>query len=100
MWVFDKKPDIVFPPQTSSACYIEDDKFYTTSLQKGRTSIVSIQRNLGFSGKLQKKEQETICGIKVQNYPNGLYVWTRDKKILAQKQLSKRIHPYCPAYLK
>jgi hypothetical protein len=99
MWIFEKKPDIVFPPQIDSACHVEDGNFYVTSLRKGRNKLIGIQRNLGFSDKLQKKDLE-LDGVEMRAYEDGLFIWTdKDGKILTMKQLAKRKHPYCPAYL-
>jgi ComEC/Rec2-related protein len=98
MWILEKKPDIVFPPQVASACYVEDGTFYVTSLKKGRNKLLSIQRNLGFSGDLKKKALN-FDGVEVREYKNGLFIWTQNGHILEKKQLAERKHPYCPAYL-
>ncbi|MBQ9335378.1 MAG: ComEC/Rec2 family competence protein [Alphaproteobacteria bacterium] len=93
-WIFQTSPDIVFPPKTPIACFVEDSNFYATSLRKGRNFAFAIQRNLGFSGKLNKKAY-TNTRWEIAEYPNGLYVWSKSGKT---KQLASRKHPYCPAY--
>ncbi len=93
-WIFRPPPDIIFPPGVEIACFIENNNFYTTSLKKGRRVALSVQRNLGFSGKLSKKGCQD-GKWKVSNYSNGLYIWTKSGKT---QQLAKRKHPYCPAY--
>ena len=90
LWIFQDKPYLIFPPDTESVCFIENEKFYTTSLQKGRKATLSIQRNLGFSGNLIKKK----FNGEIKNYSRGLYVWKSGKI----KELAERKHPYCPAY--
>jgi competence protein ComEC len=98
IWIFEKKPDIVIPPQVASACYVEDGVFYATSLKKGRNKFLGIQKNLGFSGDLKKKELK-LDEVEIRDYKNGLFIWTQNGKILEVKQLAEKRHPYCPAYL-
>ena len=93
-WIFRDRPDIVFIPNSDVVCFIENSKFVTSSLRKARRSSFAIQRNLGFSGKLTKKEfysEKWRPGI----YERGLYIWLRTGET---KQLAERKHPYCPAY--
>jgi len=93
-WFCRERPDIVFIPNKDVVCFIENSNFFTSSLRKARRSSVAIQRNLGFSGKLTKKEfysKKWKTGI----YPRGLYIWS---KLGQTKQLAERRHPYCPAY--
>jgi competence protein ComEC len=97
MWIFESKPDIIFPPQIDAACYIEDGSCYATSLKRGRNSLLSIQRNLGYSGPLQKKELN-IDGLEMKAYKNGLFIWIQNGHILKMKQIAERKHPYCPAH--
>ncbi|MDR1476322.1 MAG: ComEC/Rec2 family competence protein [Holosporales bacterium] len=98
MWVFEKGPDIIFPPQIKAACYAKDGEFYATSLRKGRSSIFGIQRNLGFAGEIQKKDL-IMEGIELKTYDHGLYIWTQDgETVIQRKRLAERKHPYCPAH--
>jgi hypothetical protein len=92
-WIFEKSPDIIVPPDSDVVCFIEDGKFYTTSLQKSRPKVLSIQRNLGFDGKLCKKEIEHFP-FERKKYPQGLFIWSKTNKV---KQIAKRNHPFCPA---
>ncbi|MDR1234085.1 MAG: ComEC/Rec2 family competence protein [Holosporales bacterium] len=97
MWIIQEGPDIIMPPNLEVICHIDQDgNFYTTSVRKGRNQIISIQRNLGFSGKLKKKE---FTSIEVKSHPQGLYIWTGDNGVTKRKQMARRLHPYCPAYL-
>ena len=93
LWIFESKPDVIFPPATDSVCFIENGKFYTKSLQKGRKAMLSIQRNLGFDGKLEKKDFP--YEFEQKKYENGLFIWHKTNQF---KELAKRAHPYCPAY--
>jgi competence protein ComEC len=97
LYYFEESPDIIFPPNSNSVCYIENGEFYTTSVREGRNKILSIQRNLGFSGKPIKKELENNF-IERRKYGQGLFIWTKNGKIIKRRQIAKRIHPYCPAY--
>lgn len=90
LWFFQKPPVVVFPPGIESVCFIEDDQFFVDSIQKGRRAFLSIQRNLGFSGKLMKRK----FGHEIRMYPFGMYIWKSGKSM----QLADRKHPYCPAY--
>lgn len=92
-WILEEKPDIIIPPQSEIICFVKDNTFYTTSIQKGRRNSLSIQRNLGFDGKLIKSPFEK----NFNKYENGLFIWST-KGI--QKEIAKRQHPYCPAYFK
>ncbi|MDR2458503.1 MAG: ComEC/Rec2 family competence protein [Holosporales bacterium] len=92
MWICEDQPDVVIPPNSGVVCFTMDGKFYTTSLQKSRLQVSSIQKSLGFSGKLNKKEYDGELGAE---HSRGLYVWTRSGKI---KQLAIQKHPYCPAH--
>lgn len=93
-WIFRDFPDIIFIPNTEVACFIKNTNFFTSSLRKGRRASLAIQRNLGFSGKLIKKEFHSQ-EWKIATHPNGLYIWSSSRKA---KQLAERKHPYCPAY--
>lgn len=93
-WVFRDCPDIIFIPEKDVVCFVENSNFFTTSLRKGRRLSLAVQRNLGFSGKLTKKEFYSTRW-KTEIYPRGLYIWLRTGET---KQLAERQHPYCPAY--
>ncbi len=93
-WTFRDCPDIIFIPNSDIVCFIENSNFFTSSLRKGRRSSSAIQRNLGFSGKLTKKEFYSEKW-RTEIYPRGLYIWLKTGET---KQLAKRRHPYCPAY--
>jgi competence protein ComEC len=95
LWIFEEPPDIIVPPRTDTVCFAEDGTFYSTSLQKGRRQVLSIQRNTGFDGKLIKKEISNFP-LERRMYEDGLYIWSKSKRIM---RLAKRKHPYCPAYL-
>ncbi len=92
-WAIEEKPDIIISPESDVVCFVENGNFYTTSIQKGKRNSLSIQRNLGFDGKLIKRNFEKDFG----KYENGLFVWS--KKGYA-KEISQSHHPYCPAYFK
>ncbi len=98
LYYFDKTPNVVFPPEEPVVCFVEDGKFYTTSIQKGKNKIKSIQRNLGFQEDLVKKEFKGFEDVERKIYKQGLFLWTKDGKILDRKQISQKRHPYCPAY--
>ncbi|MDR0640401.1 MAG: ComEC/Rec2 family competence protein [Holosporales bacterium] len=99
LWIIGKGPDIILPPKLETACHIDQDgNFCATSVRKGRNQILSVQRNLGFSGPIKKKELANNDVI-IKTYQQGLYLWTRDHQIIKRKQIAKRAHPYCPAYL-
>ncbi|MDR0744764.1 MAG: ComEC family competence protein, partial [Holosporales bacterium] len=93
-YFLETPPNIIIPPNSRAICYIEDNKFYTTSIREGRNKILSIQRNLGYSGKLEKKERNNEY---IKKYEQGLFVWTKNGKIIRKCQIAKRPHPYCPA---
>lgn len=93
-WSFRNFPDIMFIPRSEVACFIENANFLTTSLRSGRRASLAIQRTLGFSGKLMKKEFHS-SQWEMKAYPNGLYIWSNSMKT---KQLADRKHPYCPAH--
>jgi competence protein ComEC len=92
MWIFEDQPDVVIPPNSGVVCFVRDGKFYTTSLQKSRLQVSSIQKSLGFSGKPNKGEYDGMLGTE---HDLGLYVWTKAGKT---KQLAIQRHPYCPAH--
>ncbi|MDR1609423.1 MAG: ComEC/Rec2 family competence protein [Holosporales bacterium] len=92
MWIYEDQPAVVMPPNSDVVCFVSDGKFYTTSLQKSRLQVSSIQKNLGFSGKPGKREYDGALGTK---HERGLYVWTKSGKM---KQLAVQKHPYCPAH--
>lgn len=94
LWSLEEKPDIIISPKSETICFVENNNFYTTSLQKGRRSSLSIQRNLGYDGKLIKKAFEKNIET---NTKNGLFIWSQKRVI---KELTKSNHPYCPAYFK
>lgn len=95
-WVFESKPDIIIPPETDAICFIEDGKFYATSKQKGRNKILAIQRNLGFSGDIEKKDfKRDHIKFEKKIYKQGLFIWSKNKKV---KQIAQNQHPYCPAF--
>ena len=96
-YIFEKNPDIVVPPGSEVVCFVKDGVFYSTSLQKGRNKVNSIQKNLGFSGAISKKEF-TDFKLDKRTYNQGLFFWTKNGKIVEKKQIAKRRHPYCPAY--
>jgi competence protein ComEC len=92
IWVLATKPDVIAVPGENVICFIEDSKFYTTSLQKGRRKVTSIQRNLGFDGRLEKRKYHwSFCNV----YEDGLFIWSKTDKIM---KIARRKHPYCPAY--
>lgn len=91
-WGLEKKPNIIVPPQSNIVCFVENNNFYTTSVQKGRRSALAIQRNLGFEGKLIKKP---FAEELPKEPENGLYIWTKHN---CEKEIALRKHPYCPAY--
>lgn len=93
-WIFRDFPDIIFIPNANVVCFTQNTNFFTSSLRKGRRASLAIQRNLGFSGKLIKKEFHSQRW-KTATYPNGLYIWSEAGKAT---QLAGRKHPYCPAY--
>ncbi|MDR0942669.1 MAG: ComEC/Rec2 family competence protein [Holosporales bacterium] len=97
-WILEESPDIIVPPNSDVVCFIENGKFYATSLKKDRPRVLSVQRNLGFDGKLEKKEIACFpfAGFQFEKgkYPRGLFVWSKTNKI---KQIAKRRHPFCPA---
>ncbi|MBR1479584.1 MAG: ComEC/Rec2 family competence protein [Alphaproteobacteria bacterium] len=91
-WVFAPKPYIICPPGGGVVCFVEDGRFYTTSLRKGRRAAEAVQRNLGFDGKLKKRPcpyELPLCEV---NTDSGLYVWSDTSRTLADKT-----HPFCPA---
>ncbi|MDR1390964.1 MAG: ComEC/Rec2 family competence protein [Holosporales bacterium] len=92
IWIFEKKPDIIIPPESDIICFVKDGNFYTTSVRKGRKKALSIQRNLGFSGKLEKKEAHFL---EKKECPKGLFIWSKQNKV---KQIAEKIHPYCPTH--
>ncbi len=93
LWKFEEKPDVIIFPNSEVICFAENGNFYTTSIQKGRRNSLSIQRNLGFYGKLIKKTFEKDF----DKYENGLFIWLKKGYI---KEIAQRKHPYCPAYFK
>lgn len=93
LWAIEEKPDIIISPKSYVICFVENGNFYTTSIQKGRRNTLSIQRNLGFDGKLIKKTFEKDF----DKYENGLFVWSQKGYT---KEIAQRKHPYCPAYFK
>lgn len=91
-WALTSKPDIVVVPGENVLCFVEGGKFYSTSLQKGRRKVASIQRNFGFDGRIEKrKPTRPFHDI----YEDGLFIWSKTGKIM---KIAKRKHPYCPAY--
>ncbi|MDR0630444.1 MAG: ComEC/Rec2 family competence protein [Holosporales bacterium] len=96
LWIFEKKPNLIIPPDTSEACLVKEGEFYVTSLQKARNKFLAIQRNLGLSGKLNKIDKRDIP-IELKRYEQGLFCWIENGKITKTRQIAKRKHPYCPA---
>ncbi|MDR3224153.1 MAG: ComEC/Rec2 family competence protein [Holosporales bacterium] len=92
LWIFETSPNIIVPPKSDVICFVENGKLYSTSLQKSRPQIMSIQRNLGFDGKLEKKKFNGY--IPTCKHKTGIYIWT---KLNIVKTLAERKHPYCPA---
>jgi competence protein ComEC len=97
MWIFEERPDVVIPPNSNVVCFVKDGKFYATSLQKRRLQVSSIQRSLGFDGKISKREYDDARYGNLQEtyHKHGIYIWTKSGKI---RQLSSPKHPYCPAH--
>ncbi len=93
LWKLEEKPDVIISPNSEVICFVENCNFYTTSIQKGRRNSLSIQRNLGFDGKLIKKSFEN----NFSKYKNGLFIWSKEGYT---KEIVQRKHPYCPAYFK
>ena len=97
LYYFEKSPNIIIPPDAAIACFIENGKFYTTSLKSGRNKVLAIQRNLGFSGDLVKKDLDTD-EIDIQKYEKGLFIFKEGGSLERICQIANRVHPYCPAY--
>ncbi|GHT88357.1 hypothetical protein FACS1894113_0610 [Alphaproteobacteria bacterium] len=97
LYSFEENPNIIFAPGIDTPCYIEDGKFYAPSKRKGWRKFISIQRNLGFSGELEKMELED-CLVERKKYENGLFIWSKNGKIIRKCQIAQRLHPYCPAF--
>jgi hypothetical protein len=94
IWVLAPKPDVVMVPGENVICFIENETFYATSLQKGRRKVASIQRNLGFDGRIEKRK---IPWPLQDTYEDGLFIWSKTNKAM---RVAKRKHPYCPAYFR
>jgi competence protein ComEC len=92
MWIFEGRPDVVIPPNSGVVCFVKGGKFFATSLQKSRLQVLSVQNNLGLSGKPTKVNYDELPDA---TYERGLYIWTRSGKVM---QLAVQKHPYCPAH--
>ena len=97
LYLFEKTPDIIIPPKANVVCFVKDGVFYSTSTSKGRNKVKSIQRNLGFSGEI-KKSVNVDFSIEQKIYDQGLFLWTKNEKILKKRQLANKRHPYCPTF--
>lgn len=97
IYFLEKSPNIIIPPDSKTACFVEDGKFFTTSLRSGRNKVLAIQRNLGFSGDIVKK-QLNISGIEIKNYEKGLFVFQEGDSLQNRCCIAERVHPFCPAY--
>ncbi len=95
-WVQKSPPEFIVVPGTDVVCFIEDGKFYTTSVRKARSKIKSIQRNLGFDGELVKRQLDQLP-FKIKIHDHGLFYYD---STLKSREIAVRRHPYCPAYLK
>ena len=96
--ISDKSPNIVFHPQSGVIGFVENGEFFSTSLQKGRNKMRSIQQNIGLSGKIQKKSYDDKFEIAKRKYQQDVLLWTDNNQIMKIKQIRKSKHPYCPAY--
>jgi competence protein ComEC len=96
VWIFEKGPNLIIPPNARSACTVEDGVVRVTSLRKGRNQFLSIQRNLGLSGRLEKIDEDCLP-IDCRLHKQGLFLWIDDGKIVRASMIAKKSHPYCPA---
>lgn len=96
IWMIEDVPDIIAVPGSKSICFVQSGKFYATSLRKNRRQIDSIQKTLGFDGKIKKKDIDDLPFDNIE-YMQGLFYFSK-KNIF--KQIAERKHPYCPAYYK
>lgn len=97
VYAFEQSPNVLSPPQSETICFVENGAFFATSLQKSKNQVKSIQQHLGMSGKIIKKQFNSFNILKSAQ---GTFLWTKNGKILAKKQIAIRKHPYCPAYYK
>jgi competence protein ComEC len=96
LWIFERGPNFIIPPNIDEACIIRDGKLLATSIRKGRNQFISIQRNLGLSGKIEKIEKcELPADCKI--HERGLFLWINEHgEITKACTTAKKRHPFCP----
>jgi len=93
MWIFEKNPVCIILPKQQIICCVQNEKFYTTAKSKGRNLVCSIQRNLGFSERVERFQVDwSSIPQEFKKHTQGCFIWA-DGTV---KTLATSIHPYAP----